>query len=337
MTSGLQRILIGLSTVVLIAGAFSTAAFAAEPADVRAECGFDLPEEQMYDAEVIEVRKQLRVDLDMAFEVQVFMQNSGNMPWFSNRSACLGPKMSLGTDLERDSASVFYRANLDGWESSNRIGMDQMRVSPGEIASFTFQAYSGETDDIYKQFLTPVLRDIQWLDDSGVYFELIAGQPGVNAVDVRTKLLYASESGSAMDIDLTAEKSLLIDRSDQMMYVRLGDRVIRQFKISSGAAATPTPLGTHCVLLKQDVRIGGKAPHYVMPLFQGLQMNCRGGFPGYGLHSLPGLSTDGGRFRANSEREIGRPMSHGCVRMPDEMSSFVFGFTEIGTHVVVQL
>ena len=70
-------------------------------------CGFEAPDKKTYDAQIIAVRRKLRVELNEIFRVKVFIKNTGNMPWFSNSSKCLGPKMSLGTDLDRDRESDF--------------------------------------------------------------------------------------------------------------------------------------------------------------------------------------------------------------------------------------
>lgn len=336
-------------STLLIAGIFaatvlSSSAFAAEQ-PVRIEevvdptvrivneedvCGFTAPENKTYGAQMISVRKKMRVEIGEKFRVKIFMKNTGTMPWFSNNSKCLGPKMSLGTDNPRDGASIFYNETNEGWESNNRIGMDQLRVEPGEIASFTFFAHAGDKAEAYKQYLTPVLKDVEWIESSRFSFEIVVGDLQDKAADLRKKMTYAHESGSVSVIDLNAKKSIVVDRSDQRAFAKLGEHVVREFPISSGAPKTPTPLGTTKIEMKQEVRIGAKPPHYIMPKY----MWFRAG--GYGFHALPSLGNDGGVFWTEARDHMGIPVSHGCVRLLPEDADWLYDFAEVGTEVTVQ-
>jgi hypothetical protein len=298
-------------------------------------CGFEVPEEKTYGAEVVSVRRELRVEPSESFRVKVFLKNTGSMPWFSNDSTCLGPKMSLGTDFERDRESILFTETIDGvddtnWEGDNRVGMDQLRVNPGEIASFTFWALAPDSPDVFKEYFTPVLKDIQWIDDAGFSFEVMVGDTGEDPDGLRTKLLYLTSSGSISDVNLDGERSILVDLSDQQMFLKLDDSVIKQFPVSTGKAATPTPTGTTYISLKQEVRVAGGSPHYIMPKF----MMFRTG--GYGIHALPSLGNDGGWFWTEARSHIGIPVSHGCIRLLPEDADFAYEFADVGTKVVVQ-
>lgn len=288
-------------------------------------CDFDLPAEQYYEGSVISVRKKLQFDNGEVFRTKVFLLNEGNMTWFSKKSACLGPKMSLGTEKERDRVSELYESDLDGWDGPNRIFMDQFRVDPGEIASFTFYSKAPKKDDVLKEYFAPVLDGIQWLEDETFSMEVVSGELDEDPVDMRRKVLYKGLSGSVNDVDLSAKREILVDLNKQQLYLILGGKILRQFTISSGAYDTPTPVGEYKISLKQKVRVGMKAPHYIMPNF----MWFRAG--GYGFHALPSLKTDGGKFWTEARSHIGRPVSHGCVRVLPEDSDFLFDFTTIGT------
>lgn len=314
-------------------------------------CGFDLPEKQEYNADVLAIRRKLKIDEGEIFAVKVFLKNSGNMPWFSNSSTCLGPKMSLGTYNELDHPSIFYDPELKGWEANNRIAMDQLRVDPGEVASFTFEGNAGDDNDVYKEFYAPVLKEIKWLSEKQFPVEVIVGDFEGTGVDLRRKMSYANFSGSVNDIDLDAEKEVLVDLSEQKLRVKLGDHIIREFKVSTGKAATPTPKGEFKISLKQDVRIGGDAPHYIMPKYM---MFKKGG---YGFHALPSLGSANLRtkiktlqasgkavptslyeddpFWSEALDHIGRPVSHGCIRLLPEDADFMYEFAEIGTKISI--
>lgn len=301
-------------------------------------CGFEFPDNQEYKAEVVSIRRKLQVEKGEVFRVKVFLKNSGNMPWFSNDSICLGPKMSLGTDKDRDRDSIFYADSLPGvddtnWEGSNRVGMDQLRVNPGEIASFTFYGEAPNKKDIRKEYFSPVLKDLQWIEDPEalVEFEVIVGDVDNDTpLNLRKKLAYKIKSGSALDLNLNGEKVMLVDLSDQKLFVKLDDQVIAEFQTSTGASATPTPVGETTIKLKQEVRVGSKSPHYIMPKF----MWFRDG--GYGFHALPSLRGNGDTFWTEARSHIGIPVSHGCIRLLPEDADFAYDFAEVGTKVVVQ-
>ena len=318
----------------LAVGMFSTVGMTAsadfEDVTDSTSCGFEMPEEEVYDASVVTVRRQLRVEEGDEFKVKVYIKNSGNMPWFRADSKCLGPKMSLGTDRERDAVSVFYEEGEDGWEAGNRIAMDQERVDPGKLASFTFTATAPDEADVVKQYLTPVLAGIAWLDQAGTHFDVMVGETGETVRVLREKVRYAGTSGSVMDLNLDGDKTLVVDRRNQFMILVLDDKVVRKFPVSTGAPATPTPKGVTKIELKQEVRVGGQPPHYIMPKF----MWFRAG--GYGFHALPSLGKpNSGYFWEEALDHIGIPVSHGCVRLLPDDANFVFDFTEVGTTVVV--
>lgn len=302
-----------------------------DPVKRGTDCAFAVPESIDYDANVVSVRRKLRVQPEEEFKVKAFIKNNSNVPWFSVDSSCKGAKVSLGTDKERDRDSELY-SDEDGsnWLTPNRIKMDQERVNPGEIGSFTFYSTAGSDEDVLKEFFTPMIEGVTWMDNGQFSFEVIVGSPDDSAKDLRKKLSYAAASGSVLDLNLDGEKLLLTDLSEQKLYVQLDGKTIREFQISSGAAKTPTPLGEYEIQLKQEMRVGGKAPHYRMPYF----MWWRDG--GYGFHALPSLGTDGGVFWTEARNHIGIPVSHGCIRLLPEDAKFAFEFAEIGTKVKIQ-
>lgn len=335
-----KRILASFFAFISLMAMSLTVAFAEEitptSEDSQEVCGFQVPSEgSNYYAEVVSVRRKLKVDNEEVFRVKVFIRNTGNMPWFSIDSSCLGPKMFLGTDKTRDRDSSFYQAEIEGvedtnWYAPNRIKMDQLRIDPGEIASFTFWSKATSDSDVVKEYFTPILKDIEWIDDARFSFEVIMGDVDESPVDLRKKMSFAVNSGSVLDINLNGEKVAVVDLSEQRLYVYLDDNVVNEFPVSTGAAATPTPVGTTQITLKQEVRVGSKSPHYVMPKFQWFRAG------GYGFHALPSLGNDGGLFWTEAREHIGIPVSHGCVRLLPEDADWLFDFTDIGTTVTVQ-
>jgi lipoprotein-anchoring transpeptidase ErfK/SrfK len=142
-----------------------------------------------------------------------------------------------------------------------------------------------------------------------------------------------------------------------MMYVALGEEIIDEFLVSTGAYRTPTPTGRHTILGKNHVRIGGDGP-YIMPRFQ--LLGIRGGrFTGYGIHALPSIGTgsllreirsiqargeevpheiyEGNALWTEAVEHLGTPVSHGCIRVAPDQADFLFDYTEVGeTELIVE-
>lgn len=352
-----SSLLFGLMTGVMLSPG---AAFAGELITAPKEvCAFEFPESSVYNAELVTVRKKMKVETGEEFRVKVFMKNTGNMPWFAKNSACSGPKVSLGTDKEKDRNSIFFSAGSAGWEGANRVAMDQMRVNPGEMASFTFSAKAGMKSAVYKEYFTPVVEGVAWIDSAQFNFDVIVGTPEERATDLRKKIQFAQRTGNVSEmIDLNAEKKVIVDLSDQTISITLGGEEVFASRVSSGGPGYRTPTGTHKILGKQEVRIGGAKPYYIMPKFQMLGINGRG-FTGYGFHALPSLGSAQLRARIRGLQQqglpvptslyaddtmwqeavshLGIPVSHGCIRLSPEGADFLYEFTDVGeTQVVVQ-
>ncbi len=316
-----------------LAAIFSNTALAQEANSSIVSCTYDTSIEAQNSASVVAIRRQLRVEPGEIFRVKVFLKNTGNTPWFSMDSSCAGPKMSLGTDNPRDRVSGLYPGTVDSdnnWKTVSRVYMDQERVDPGYVASFTFWAKAGSKEDVFKEFFTPVLEGVEWLDNSKFSFEVLIGHTGDSPKILRKKLEYSNQSGSVAKLDLNAEKKLLVDISEQKLKIYLGDHMVKEVPVSTGKSATPTPYGETKITLKQEVRVAHAYPHYIMPKF----MMFRAG--GYGFHALPSLGNDGGWFWTEARNHIGIPVSHGCIRLLPEDADYLFDFTDIGTRVVVQ-
>lgn len=287
-----------------------------------------------YSGKFLSIHQDETVVPGEVFNVDVYMQNTGNVPWFSKDSGCVtGAIVNLGTEKARDRVSPFYN-NLQNmqsnWLGSNRIKMASKRVDPGSIAIFSFIAWAPEQEGIYREFFAPVAEGVQWMGgDARFATDINVG--GLVPNEVQSKYFpYIEDSVNLTKLDLSGEKNIDVSLSQQKMWIKVGDTVIRTFSVSTGKSATPTPKGEYSISLKQEVRIGGKAPHYIMPKFQ---MFKKGG---YGIHALPSLANDKGVFWREALNHIGSPRSHGCIRLLPADAEFTFNFTEVGTKIKVR-
>lgn len=308
-------------------------------AAVEESCDYDTSAEGFqpeYKAQIVTVRQQFRHDLGEQFRVKVYVKNAGNVPWFSPDSKCADAgRVYVGTTREKDRDSVFYSPGIEkddnGWVSASRIRMDKglLRVDPGQIASFTFWAEADDQPSVYREYFEPVVDGTMWLDDAEFKVDIYSGKTEDTAQSLRKKLMYAYKSSNINDIPSDGERVVEVDLSDQKLYLKIDDYVVRTFIVSSGAADTPTPVGTFAIKEKNDIRIGAKPPHYIMPKFQRFTPQ------GAALHALPSLGNDGGVFWTEAKSHLGTPVSHGCVRMSPEDADYAYEFTEVGDNIVI--
>lgn len=301
--------------------------------DKKVDCSYTHPEKPTYKAELLAVRKKGKVAIGELFETKVYVVNKGNVPWFSATSGCSsGPIVNLGTDKKRDRESIFYTNDLlwkSNWGGANRIKMETPKVEPEDIATFTFWSKAPETEGYYREFFTPVAEHITWIDSGNFSTDISVGE---NSIDPTKKdlLQYVQESTNLAKIDLSGDKNILVDLSEQKMWLKIGEYKVKEYRVSTGARKTPTPIGSTKILLKQEVRVAASSPHYIMPKF----MMFRKG--GYGFHALPSLANDRGVFWREALNHIGTPRSHGCIRLLPADADYAFKFTDVGTTVKVQ-
>ncbi|HLG26068.1 MAG TPA: L,D-transpeptidase [Candidatus Gracilibacteria bacterium] len=294
-------------------------------------CQFESQDKPSYGARFLAVRKKGVVAKGELFETKVYVTNTGNMPWFSADSGCPFMNVNLGTDKDRDRVSVFYTKDLmweSDWAGPNRVRMETMRVDPGEVATFRFWSKAPNEDGLYREYFTPVMEGVSWMEGGGFHTDMSVGSPDIKPEN-KQYLQYIERSVDLTKVILDGEKSIHVSIGQQKMRLKIGDVVIREFPVSTGTYRTPTPLGTTYILGKQQVRVASGRPHYIMPKW----MSFRRG--GYGIHALPSLANDNGVFWREALNHIGTRRSHGCIRLLPKDAEFAYEFGEVGTKVVV--
>ncbi|MFC1749345.1 L,D-transpeptidase family protein [Pseudomonadota bacterium] len=324
-----------LVLVISILANASTALAAEEDTNTTSEpvsCSYDLPDKANYRASFISVRRKFKVEPNQLFETKVYIKNTGNVPWFSAESGCDRIIARLGTDNPRDRESPFFPEELiwtSGWSGVNRIDMTTKRVNPGEVAIFSFWSAAPQTEGYYREYYTPLIESIQWMDSARFSTDVTVGEPQFDP-KTRENLTFIEESAELSKLALNGEKSIHVDISSQRMQLKIGEYTIKTFPVSTGTYRTPTPYGTTYISHKQSVRVSGAWPHYIMPQWMTFRAS------GYGIHALPSISYDNGRYWHEALNHIGTRRSHGCIRLLPEDAKFAYKFADIGTKVVVQ-
>lgn len=293
-------------------------------------CQYTMPELPQYNVELESVVVSQDIAQGSAFVVDMTFKNTGNTRLFSLDSQCNGdlPVLSVGTQKAQDRSSLFSETELAlaGWSSSNRIKMADPYADPEQSFHVTFQSIAPMKDEIYREYLQPVVEGRAWIG------ELFAVDIAVGTVtdEMKDDLNFIIDESRGVSELSGLTRNLVIDLSEQKMYARFGDITTWTMEISSGAWDTPTPTGSYEILTKQELRIGQAWPHYRMPYFQLWDWR------GYGIHALPYLANDGGVFWTEALSHIGTNVSHGCIRTLPEDAEKMFQFTEIGTELKVQ-
>jgi lipoprotein-anchoring transpeptidase ErfK/SrfK len=300
---------------------------------VTVDCNVEKIDKPVYSGEFVSIDTNKNPGSEELFLTIVKIKNTGNVPWFSDSSGCHEKANTfLGTTKKQDRISKFFTPGSvenANWFSGNRIKMKTLRVNPGEIAEFKFVASAPLKEGIYREFFAPVTEGVAWVTGKAEFkVDFTVGNPQYDSAKLKYSE-YIEESVNLLELDLSGEKKILIDLSEQKMYLKIGDNTIRTFRVSTGTAKTPTPVGTMKILSKQEVRVASSKPHYIMPKFMLFKKG------GYGIHALPSLANDKGVYWREALNHIGSRRSHGCIRLLPKDADFTYEFGEVGTTVQV--
>lgn len=118
-------------------------------------------------------------------------------------------------------------------------------------------------------------------------------------------------------------KRLEVNTGAQMVDYFLGGVKMGTFRVSSGKASMPTPKGHFKIINKADKAWSSYG--LWMPYWMGM------GTGKFGFHELP-IWPNGYR---EGENHLGKPVSHGCVRLGIGSAKFLYDWADIGTPVFI--
>jgi lipoprotein-anchoring transpeptidase ErfK/SrfK len=99
--------------------------------------------------------------------------------------------------------------------------------------------------------------------------------------------------------------------------------------VSTGKWSTPTPIGEFTI--KNHIRTAWSNRFKLyMPYWMAIQ-KPDGDYDGYGIHGLPYWPSG----YVEGESHIGRPASHGCIRVGSTHIQYVYDWVTDGTHVFI--
>ncbi|QQG49647.1 MAG: L,D-transpeptidase [Candidatus Berkelbacteria bacterium] len=127
-----------------------------------------------------------------------------------------------------------------------------------------------------------------------------------------------------------------VNLSKQRLFIMNGTTKVAQYLISSGKRGTPTPVGRFYIKNKIALAQSRLFPGIWMEKWNALAKNSDGsGYEGYGLHRVPCFDSACNSREPSSH--LGRPVSHGCVRIEDSGADWVYDNAPVGTLVNIHL
>ncbi|MCC6567776.1 MAG: L,D-transpeptidase [Anaerolineales bacterium] len=157
--------------------------------------------------------------------------------------------------------------------------------------------------------------------------------PAVLAMEIVNEITVALEQAQQIEADPPpapvsgGSKYILVDISDQHMYVYENDALIYSFVASTGIN-NATRVGVFAVQSKFDNAYGATWDIW-MPNWLGIYW--AGGLEN-GIHALPILPNGATLW----EGFLGRPVSYGCVVLGTYESKLLYDWAEMGTTVEIQ-
>lgn len=121
------------------------------------------------------------------------------------------------------------------------------------------------------------------------------------------------------------KKEIVIDLKKQELYQQLNGITIRTHTVSTGKPSMATPRGTY-VIGNKALRAWSRTYGLWMPYWLGLKGTRMG------IHELPEWP-NGYKEGAN---HLGKPVSHGCIRLGIQAAEIVYTWAEVGTPVIVK-
>ena len=120
------------------------------------------------------------------------------------------------------------------------------------------------------------------------------------------------------------KKRIVVKLSKQKLSYYSGKAKLGTMVVSTGKWNWPTPIGTFAIQNKSP-RAWSKLAGLWMPHWMGF----KGGK--FGIHELP--EWPGGK--KEGEDHLGKPVSHGCIRLGQKDAKKLYGWTEIGTELSI--
>jgi lipoprotein-anchoring transpeptidase ErfK/SrfK len=225
---------------------------------------------------------------------------------------------------------------IRGWlkTTSNKAGVTYVHVDQ--------KAISKSLNDAVKPYTKAPVNQVDATAADGSKQTIATGKNGTKVGDISTLVQQVGNdliAAKGMQLTVPTEtqafavvapasfdKLIEVNVNTKQMWLYDKGQLYKQFAISAGAAATPTPIGQYQIFSKlavQDMRgFNANGTKYFQPHVHWINYFLPGGYAVHGNYWRP-LSWFGA---INS--------SHGCVSLPDDEAKAVYDWAPIGTTVI---
>jgi len=155
------------------------------------------------------------------------------------------------------------------------------------------------------------------------------GQPGDEWVEVQLPIRPNSQTGwidmAGYDMDQTRIRAEVV-LSQHQVTVYDGEEIVAETKAVVGSSSTPTPLGTFYVAAK---RKNPEAEYYLGPwaialsAYSEVYDTFSGGIPVIAIHGT------------HRPEQVGQSRSNGCIRIPNDVVTFLAENVPLGAPVII--
>jgi len=271
-------------------------------------------DDPVYTYDVVDKSLNPKMELGEKTILSLKIRNTGNRTW---ENMADNP-VYLGTSRPADRETVFYSAGNRGWFSGNRIVMDKKIVKPGQTVNFTFQIKAPNQSGIYREFFTPIVENLKWMEDKGIYWDIEVRDP-----KKPDEKLNITLSGGPV-------KYIKIKLKEQHLYAYENGLAKYDFQASTGRSGMETPTGNYAIQNKFPVQY---SPEYELYMDNWMAITPSGSM---GIHSLPYWVYKNGAHVYEDAEHLGTPVSHGCIRVGLENSKILYDWAEVGMPVIIE-
>lgn len=236
----------------------------------------------------------------------------------------------FGTTDEIDSGIVVEPATSEGSDTTGDTASDNSLLGAGPVDLYVESSTRAVVSSGIEVLDAPDGRPLTTLAPTTAFGStrvLLVEQRQGDWVKVRLPARPNHRSGwiPAADVELeTVDLAVYVDLQTKTLSVRSGDEVVVRSPIAVGTPENPTPLGTFYVTDKLETPDpgGGYGPFAL-------------GLSGYSETLTEFAGGDGqiGIHGTNDPGSIGQAVSHGCVRLPNDVIEALATLLPLGTPV----
>ena len=196
--------------------------------------------------------------------------------------------------------------------------MDDSMVYPGQQVDFVFEVKAPTSTGVYREYFTPLVEYITWMEDKSVYWDIEVRDPG------------KPDEKLALTINGLALKYIKIKLGEQKIYAYEEGLLKYNFIISTGKPGMDTPKGKFKIWNKFPTQYSAQ---YQLFMDNWMAITQNGS---YGIHSLPYWKGKAGARVYEDEEHLGTKISHGCIRLGVPESKILYDWAEVGTPVYIE-